>query len=123
MGLLNDLARMVAERRFPPPVDAETEEKCPNLWEMLTMEKWGDGSERILPTIKIERVPGAYRVSLVDDSLCIRKAVIVPCLSVAFEALERVLIDPETPWETFKSYRNKKGPPVPEEKISRRKRG
>lgn len=122
MGHLDQLAKAVAERKFPPPSDEAVENAAPFLWEMLTQEKWGDGSERILPTIKIERVPGAYRVTLQDDSLCIRKAVIVHRIADLVPALEAVLQNADVPWETFKSYRNKKGAPVPEEKPTRRKR-
>ncbi len=122
MDRLEALARLVAERRMHPPNDPEVEKEAPFLWEMLTSDKWGDGSERILPTIRIERVPGAYRVSLVDDSLCIRKTVLVSQLDGFWKHLDRCLNDDEVPWEGFKSYKNKKGPPIPAEKPTRRKR-
>jgi hypothetical protein len=122
MGKLEELARAVAERKMPPPDDPEVEAGCPFLWEMLTKERWADDTERILPRVVIERIPGAYKVILQDDSLCIRKETIAKTLQECPRALEKVLNDEDVPWESFKSYRNKGGPKVPEAKKGGRRR-
>jgi hypothetical protein len=113
---------MVAERKMAPPADPDVEQSAPFLWEMLTADAWADGTERILPQIVVERVPGAYRVSLKDDSLCIRKSCLVARWCDLISTLEKCLADPELPWESFKSYRNKGGPKVPGEKTPGRKK-
>lgn len=122
MRLIEKLAAMVAEKAVMPPSDADVEKIAPNLWEMLTLDKWGDGTERLLPQIVIERVPGGYRATLKDDSLCIRKSALVNRLADVPAALEAVLVDEGIPWETFKSYRNRGGPKVPGEKTTGRKK-
>jgi len=122
MGKLEELAAAVRDRMVLPPDDPAVETECPFLWEMLTKAKWGDDTERILPRLVIERTPGGYKVILQDDSLCIRKEAYAKTLAECPAALEKALNDPELPWETFKSYRNKGGPKVPEAKKGGRRR-
>ncbi len=122
MQLLEQLARMVADRKMLPPTDPDVEKVAPFLWEMITQDQWADGTERLLPQIVVERVPGAYKVTLKDDSLCIRKSCLCSKWSDLIQALEACLADPDLPWDTFKSYRNKGGPKVPGEKTSSRKK-
>ena len=73
MGLMEDLAAKRAEGRIFPPVDESVQNKCPLLWEMLTMDRWSDGRRRVLPRILIDRVSGGYLVTLQDDSIMARK--------------------------------------------------
>jgi len=123
MGRLEDLARSVVEGRTAPPSDEETEAAAPFLWEFLTLDHWSDGSERLLPRIVIDRCGGGYKVTLQDDALCVKKSVTIRKLGELVTALERVLCDSEQPFESYKSFRNKKGPKVPEkEKRASRKR-
>ena len=122
MRQLEALAKMVAERRMNPPDDPEVQKIAPFLWEMLTIDAWGDGSERIMPQIVVERVPGGYKVTLKDDSLCIRKSALVLHWADLVAGLEAALVDDALPWETFKSYRNRQGPKVPGEKTPRQKK-
>jgi len=122
MRLIEQLAKAVAERRMQPPADPDVEQGAPFLWEMLTADTWADGTERILPQIVIERVPGAYKVTLKDDALCIRKSCLVPRWCDIVALLERALADEELPWEGFKSYRNRQGPKVPGEKSTRQRK-
>lgn len=125
MGILNDLSHSLADRITPPPVDPEVEERCPNLWEMLTVDRWGDDSERVLPRIMVDRVAGGYLVTIQDDSLLLKKT----CFAARWEdipkALETALLNPEAPWQRMdKSYRNKLGAKVAEKngKATRRKK-
>lgn len=120
MRLIDELQQMVAAKVTTPPTDPEVEEHCPNLWEMLTADKWGDGSERMLPVLKIERVSGGYKATLQDDALCIKKSAHALTLGDVPKALEKALLDQETPWESFKSYKNKQGPKVPEQLSTRK---
>jgi len=122
MRLIDQLQMMVAEKVTTPPTDQAVEEACPNLWEMLTQDKWADGSDRILPVLQIERVSGGYKASLQDHALLIKKTAMVGTLAEVPAALERALIDQDVPWETFKSYRNKQGPKVPEKNTPSKRR-
>jgi len=122
MRLIDELQQMVAARVTTPPTDPEVEEHCPFLWQMLTFDKWADGSERMLPVIKIERVSGGYKVTLQDDALCIKKSAMCQTLAGCPAALEKALVDQELPWESFKSYKNKQGPKVPEATSPRQKK-
>jgi len=123
MRLIEQLQEMVAAHTTAPPDDPELEQAAPNLYEMLTLDKWADGTDRILPQLLIERTPGGYRATLKDDALCIRKSALCNRLSDVPAALERALLDREVPWESFKSYRNRGGPKVPERpSTSKRKR-
>jgi len=122
MRLIDQLQKAVAAGGVAPPADDVLASRCPNLWEMITTDRWGDDSERMLPEIAIERVPGGYKVTLKDHALCIRKSALCLALDECWGALERALTDSSTPWESFTSYRNRKGPKVPEEKSSGRKK-
>lgn len=122
MRLIEQLQQAVAAGGMAPPADDQVEQRCPNLWEMLTTDKWGDATDRILPEMVIERVPGGYKVTLRDHALCIRKSALCLTLGDAWDALERALTDSTTPWEAFASYRNKKGPKVEEAPSTRRKK-
>jgi len=123
MRLIDELQQMVALKVTTPPNDPDVEEAAPNLWQMLTLDKWADGSDRMLPVIKIERVSGGYRATLQDDALCIKKSCMVAVLADVPKALEKAIVDPELPWENFKSYKNKQGPKVAEPTSTRRKKG
>jgi hypothetical protein len=114
MSRLDDLAQKIGGGGVAPPQEEALFETCPFLWEMLTMDKWADGSERLLPEMVISRVPGGYKITLKDDSLCIRKSVVAPTIEALWKALEDAIVRDDVPWENFKSYRNKKGPKVPE---------
>jgi len=37
-------------------------------------------------------------------------------------ALEKAIVDPDLPWESFKSYRNKGGPKVPDQTSTSKRR-
>lgn len=104
---LDSLRKDLGDGHITPPCDPQTEKDCPHLWQVLTQSKWADDTERILPIIKVERVPGAYRATLQDDSLGQKKTVYVKRLCDLADALEAALVSQDVPWEQFKSYRNK----------------
>lgn len=123
MRLIEQLQQMVAANVVLPPDDPEFAEQCPNLWEMLVTDKWGDGTARMLPQLAIERISGGYKATLKDHSLLIQKSAVANRLCDVPKALEAALCDQAVPWEIFKSYRNKAGAKVPEQpSTSRRKR-
>jgi hypothetical protein len=122
MRLIEQLQQMVAANVVLPPDDPEVSEACPNLWEMITADKWGDGTTRMLPQLIIERVSGSYKVTIKDHSLCIQKSAVANRLHDCWGALEKALVDQETPWESFKSYRNKQGAKVPEQPSTSKRR-
>lgn len=123
MSRVDDLIEQVGEGRILPPDDPAFAMLYPFLWEMLTTDRWGDETERILPRLTIDRISGGYIIGIQDDSLCHKKSVRVLTIEDAWKALEATLNDPDAPWMAFKSYRNKKGPKVQEkEKKGRRKK-
>jgi len=122
MRLIEQLQQMVAAHVVRPPDDPEVEAACPNLWEMVTIDKWGDGTDRMLPQLVIERIDGSYKITLKDHSLCIQKSAVANRLQDLPAALEKALVDQEMPWESFKSYRNKQGAKVPEQPSPSRKK-
>lgn len=114
MSRLDDLADELQGGRITPPDDEALEKACPYLWDYLTVDKWKDGSARLLPRITVDRVPGGYKVCLQDDGLWVKKTVIVQTFAGIAEALEKGLLDAQLPFEPFKSFRNKSGPKVAE---------
>lgn len=124
MSRLDELAEKISQGRVEPPAEEMLLEECPFLWEMMTTDKWGDDTDRILPQLVIDRIGGGYRITLKDDALCVMKRATSVSLQGLFKALEEALLSPDVPWESFRSYRNKKGPKVPEaeKKGGRKKR-
>jgi len=112
------------EGRVTAPHDDAVEQECPDLWEILTLDQYADKSKRMLPEISINRVPGGYEVSLKDHEMCQQLTTFCPTLAEAAKALETALHDPTRPWKPFKSYRNQKGPKVPEDgkKLTKKKK-
>jgi len=122
MRLLEQLQAAVAAGGCAPPADDHLEAQCPNLWELLTVDRWADDTIRILPEITIERVPGGFKATIKDHSLLIRKSALCLTAGEVFTALETAISDVSTPWEGFQSYRNKKGAKVIEEKPPRQRK-
>jgi len=117
---VEELALALSKAKFVPPSDSDFEELCPFLWEMMTLDKWADGTDRIPSTIKVERVSGGYRATIIDDSLCVKKGVYVSKFADILVELERVLPLESVPWEAIKSFKNKGGAKVPGEKVKKK---
>lgn len=123
MSRVDDLADAVGGGRVTPPNDEVVEKEAPFLWDYLTVDRWKDGTSRILPRITISRVPGAYKVVIQDDGLWVQKSIIIQTLADLVGSLEKGLLSDQLPFEPFKSFRNKQGPKVPgEEKPTRRRK-
>lgn len=116
MSIIDDLKTLRGEGRTAPPTDDLVSEPCPLLWELLTADRYKDGSPRILPEISISRVPGGYEATLRDHEMWMQVSAFVGRLADLPVALEAVLRDPTRPWRPFQSYRNKKGPQLEQEK-------
>jgi len=114
MSALEDMMSQAIEGRISAPSDDDLESSCPDLWELLTLDKYKDGSKRMLPELTVNRVPGGFEVSLRDHEMCLQITTFAPILMDLGRALETALHDPTRPWKPFQSYRNKKGPKVPE---------
>lgn len=114
MSALEDMMSQAIEGRITAPTDDELESTCLDLWELLTLDRYKDGSKRMLPELTVNRVPGGYEVSLRDHEMCCQVTTFSRQLHLIGPALETALHDPTRPWKPFQSYRNKKGPKVPE---------
>lgn len=114
MSALEDMMGQALEGRVAAPDDDQLEANCPDLWELITLDQYRDKSKRMLPEISINRVPGGYEVTLKDHEMCLQVTTFSAKLSGIAEALEAALHDPTRPWKPFQSYRNRKGPKVPE---------
>jgi len=108
MSRLEDLLERLQGTRFAAPNDQDTETNAPFLWEFLSTSLRNDGTPRIPPIIKIERVPGAYLATLQDDEFMVKKSVQIQRLSDLVPALEAALGTMEGFVHMQKSFRNKK---------------
>lgn len=122
MSVLEQLAKLVSEKRIAAPDDEELAGACPHLWELLTADQYADGRARLLPIVMIERISGGFRVTYKDESLLISKRATALSWHGIALALEKALADPEVPWESYKSYRNKQGPQIADGETPRRKK-
>lgn len=109
MSLVNDLRLQAARGGIRPPADGETCTKYPNVWALVTQDRYDDDTQRFLAEIKINRVDGAYQVAIDDHETCQRKTCLVRSWATILDELELCLVDPEVPWVAFKSYRNPLG--------------
>jgi len=87
------------------PPDDYVRDKCPLLWSLLTQDLYRDGTIRVLPTIKIERVPGGYLIGLQDHASHQQCSVEVECLHDLTKALEKVL---GNGGDAFRPYKSQK---------------
>jgi hypothetical protein len=122
MSALEDMMGQALEGRVAAPDDDGLEKLCPDLWELLTLDQYKDKTKRMLPELTVNRVPGGYEVTLKDHEMCLQVTTFSPILSAIGQALEAALHDPTRPWKPFQSYRNRKGPKVPEGNASGQKR-
>lgn len=115
MSALEDMMGQALEGRVSAPSDEGLETLCPDLWELLTLDQYKDKSKRMLPEITVNSVPGGYEVTLKDHEMCLQVTTFASTLGGLGTALEAALHDPTRPWKPFQSYRNRKGPKVPEQ--------
>jgi hypothetical protein len=103
--LAEQLLARAAVKGVPVPQDDRVREKCPLLWSMLTQDTYRDGTIRVLPTIKIDRIPGAYLVTLQDHASHQQISVEVEALEGVAKALERAMA---AGGDAFRPYRSQK---------------
>jgi hypothetical protein len=92
--------------RITAPNDDRLAERCPFLWEILTLDRYSDDTVRILPEVVIRRLPGAYEVTLRDHASRQSKSVAFLEAASLWDALEAALSDPTRPWRPYDSYLN-----------------
>lgn len=86
-----------------PPDDDQVEKQYPLLWGLITQDSYRDGTVRVLPTIKVERIPGGYRVTLQDHASHLQIAAMSCTLDGIARALESAMRQPEPEWRLYKS--------------------
>jgi len=92
-----------------PPADGTLEKACPLLWEMLTLDRYKDRADRVLPEVKIRRISGGYEATLQDHETCQQISAVALTWEAIPAALEATLASGSVPWRPFKSYVNPKG--------------
>ena len=104
---MDSLAERLLERgiddRVQPPPDPTVERKQPLLWSLLAQHTYRDGTIRVLPTLRVERISGAYRVTLQDHASHQQIAATSETLGGLAAALERAMTRPEPDWRPYKS--------------------
>ena len=86
------------------PADDVSKARRPFLWELLTLAAYGNGQQRHTSTVRVKRIPGAFRVTLQNDEEQLQLSIEVQTLDEIWDALERVLCDPGVVWMPFKSH-------------------
>jgi hypothetical protein len=89
--------------RVRPPSDDQAERRCPLLWGLLTQDTYRDGTIRHLPSIRVERVSGAYRVILQDHASHQQIEAMATTLAGIGAALERAMRAPDPQWRSYRS--------------------
>lgn len=97
------------------PIDEVTRTRRPFLWELLTLAAYPNKRLRHTSTVRIKRIPGAFRVTLQNDEEELQLSTEVQTLDEVWDALEAVLCDPETIWQPFKSHLPRHGKPKKQE--------
>lgn len=106
-GLADRLLERGTTPGVRPPADPETEKACPLLWGLLTQDRYRDGTVRVLPTIRIERVHGGYLVTLQDHASNQQVSCEVTKLWELHFALEQILASGENVFRPYSSMRVK----------------
>jgi hypothetical protein len=90
-----------------PPADPELEHSCPLLWELLTLDSYSDGTNRVLADLRIERMSGGYVVTVLDHASNQQASAYAATLSTAARALELQIGSGEDCWRPYKSFKVK----------------
>lgn len=108
-SVIEQLFKAASQKTISPPDDDEIKVTCPNLWELLTTDRYPDGRDRFLAEIVIKRIDGAYLAELRDhETLRAKHGMALKLLDVP-QALEEAICDHSKPWRAFKSFVNPKG--------------
>jgi hypothetical protein len=91
-------------------LDGSTAERCPWLWELLTLTKYADGTPRIVADLSIQAGVGCWMVTLRCHSEALSLVVPVPELAELGPALEGALMAPVVPWRPYESWRRPEQP-------------
>lgn len=105
MDIVRRLKEQQRSQHLRQPADETTRTERPFLWELLTLACYSNGQQRHTATIKVTRVPGAFRVELQDDESEQKCFTEVQELNYVWDALEALLSDPSVTWLPFKSYK------------------
>jgi hypothetical protein len=108
-GIIEQMFARAQEKRVEAPDDPDAEHNYPFLWELLTIDRYPDGRDRFLAEIVIQRLPGVYLARIKDHETLQEKHAQSNTLHGVFEALEKALGNPQSPFRKFKSYSNKDG--------------
>lgn len=87
-----------------PPDDEAVQAGQPFLWQLLTQDRYSDGTIRELPSIRVERASGGYAVTLQDHASNQQCSCWVGTLGELAEGLEAILGDLQA-WRPFQSFK------------------
>lgn len=101
--LAEQLLQRGIEQHVVPPDDGALERQCPLLWGLLTLDTYRDGTVRVLPSIRVERISGGYRVTLQDHASHQQIAATSITLGGLGKALESAMRHPNAEWRPYAS--------------------
>lgn len=106
---VEQLADRARAKGVTPPFDPDTETAAPFFWDLVTRSVNGDGSERLLPDIRITREPGGWVCVVQDVETSQETRFAFQGLLDLARAAERHMTSPDCVWKKYKNRKNPKG--------------
>jgi hypothetical protein len=104
-SLVHELLARAGGREVGCPADDDLPEQCPYLWELLVLDRYADGTVRVLPSVRIERVHGGYEVTLQDHASNLQCSVYVSRLKDWPTIMEARMVSSAGAWRPFTSFK------------------
>jgi hypothetical protein len=107
--IVAELEASARAKRTPPPYDPDTADQCPLFWQLVTQDQTKTGEQRLLPDVKLTRVPGGWLCAIQDVETAQETRFTFEALRELALAAERHLTSGKAVWLPFKSMKNPKG--------------
>lgn len=104
-----ELAKNAAKKRTPAPDDDDTRLGCPKFWGIIAVDRYPSGQDRLLPELKLVRVPGGWRCTVQDVETSQETRFEFEALLDLARAAESHLTSGNAVWTYYKNRKNQKG--------------
>jgi hypothetical protein len=94
-----------SQARAVLPLDGETAERCPWLWELLTRQTYAEGKPRLVAELAIVVGVGCWMVTVKCHGEALALTVSVPTLSELAVGLEAALTSPTVAWRPYETWK------------------